>query len=235
MACGGELREGCGAVGRVPPVTTPHLTAIPASVRRTASRPRAALAAGLARSAVAAAAVGSVAALAGCGSGANVDWAVVESGPKGDTIVVVPLIALRSCDEAPQPDVRKSNANEVELGITVKQGSCDDEDARPAAPLAVKLNQPLRGQVISGPGLKPPSANPAAKPGAAVPSIVGFRLPDARAILEARAIDLEVTTGPTADATEVTSQSPQRGATGAQAGNRGAASTPVVSVRTVPR
>jgi hypothetical protein len=185
------------------------------------------------RVAAAGVAIGSAAALASCGGGTSVDWAIVQSGPGGDTLIVAPLTALRPCDGVPKADLRKSNANRVEIAVTVEQGSCGDEGARPANNLAVKLAQPLRGQQITGPGLRPPSANPAAKTSGTMPSIVGFRLPDARAILAARSLEIDRIVGPTGAATEVTSQSPPAGATGAS--TSGGTYRPTVSVRTVPR
>lgn len=174
--------------------------------------------------------------LASCGGGGErVDWAIVESGPGGDTLIIAPLTALRSCDGAPKVDLRKSNANRVELTVTAQKGSCSDEGARPAKTIAVKLAQPLRGQQITGEGLQKPSANPSAKSSGTVPSIVGFRLPDARAILAARGLEIDQVVGPTADATEVTSQSPTPGPTGATTKSVADAYRPRVTVRTVPR
>lgn len=178
-------------------------------------------------------AVGSMALLSGCGGGTSVDWAIVESTDRGETLVVAPLVALRSCDGQPKADVRKSNANRVELEITVEQGSCDDEVARPAPPLRVKLAQPLRGQQITGAGLQSPARAPGSMTADTVPSVVGFRLPDARAILKARGLEVGAITGPKADATEVTAQSPAAGAP--------LATTPAgipaeaIALRTVPR
>ncbi len=170
--------------------------------------------------------------LASCGGGGErVDWAIVESGPAGDSLIIVPLVALRSCDGQPTVDLRKSNANRVEVAVTVSKGSCSDEGARPAKTIAVRLAQPLRGQQITGEGLRPPSANPAAKTAKTVPSIVGFRIPDARAVLAARGLEIDAIVGPKVDATEVTAQSPPAGAAGAgSSGYR-----PRVTVRTVPR
>ncbi len=185
----------------------------------TIRRPRAAV-----TSAFAAAAL---TALAGCG-GSQVDWAIVESGPKGQTLIIQPLIALTGCDGEPQIDVRKSNANKIELGVTVDEGGdCDTDGAKAPKPLSVELSQPLRGQQISGPGMKPPAANPAAKQRKTVPSVVGFRVPDARAILAANGLERGTILGPNGDATEVTAQAPEPGSPIPQGG--------AVSLRTVPR
>lgn len=201
----------------VPPVTTSRLNA----------RLRGSAAAARRRGPAAAAALGSAAALAGCG-GTQADWAIVESGPKGQTLVIQPLIALSSCDGTPKVDVRKSNANKIELGVTVDEGGdCDSDGAKAPEPISVELSQPLRGQQISGPGLKPPTANPAAKQRETVPSVVGFRVPDARAILAASNLTRGTILGPKGDATEVTAQAPEPRSPLESGG--------IVSLRTVPR
>ena len=176
-------------------------------------------------------ALASVAALAGCGGGTNVDWAIIGSGPGGDTLIVAPLTALSSCDGKPKAELNKSNANRVDLGVTVEQGDCADEGARPAGPLAVELAQPLRGQKITGKGMRPPSAYPGAKTAKTVPSVVGFRVPDARAILAAHGLEIGSIVGTADSATEVTTQSPPAGAPRTSPGG----ASPTVSLRTVPR
>lgn len=170
--------------------------------------------------------------LAGCGGGSPVDWAIVDSGPDGEELIIVPLVGLRSCDGQPKVDVRKSNANRIDVGVTLDRGSCEGEEARPAEPISVRLQHPPRGQQIGGPGKRPPSANPRARTAAAMPSVVGFRLPDARAILAARGLEVGSIVGPTVAATEVTTQSPTAGTplpADAQA------ALPRVALRTVPR
>lgn len=184
------------------------------------------------RLAPAALALAAAAALAGCGGGTNVSWAIVGSGPGGDTLIVAPLTAVRSCDGKPKAELNKSNANRIDLGVTVEQGDCSDEGARPAGLLAVELAQPLRGQQITGKGLRPPSAYPGAKTAKTVPSVVGFRVPDARAIAEAHGLEIGDIFGPAVDATEVTTQSPPAGA---PLPTSPSSATPKVSLRTVPR
>jgi hypothetical protein len=64
-----------------------------------------------------------------------------------------------------------------------------------------------------------------------LPSVVGFRFPDAKAILAAHQVEIGGVVGPTVDATEVTAQAPPAGATGSNS----TGFTAVVRLRTVPR
>lgn len=183
----------------------------------------------------------------GSSSDEQVPWAIVQSADNGDALQIAPLVALTACTGQPKVDVRKSNANRVELAVSVK-GGCEGESegARPAKPIDVKLAQPLRGQQITGAKLQPPSAWPGAgrhsqKPEAmraidpdaliGIPSVVGFRFPDAKAILAAHEVEIAGVVGPTADATEVTSQAPRAGSTGSNQEGF----TASVRLRTVPR
>lgn len=160
----------------------------------------------------------------------HVPWAIVESADEGNVLRVAPLVALRPCDGTPKVDLRKSNANRVDLSVSVTRSDCGpDEAARAPRPIDVKLAQPLRGQQITGPELQAPSAYPATRTATATPSVVGFRLPDARAILAAHRLEVARVVGPTDDATEVTSQSPPAGTT------RAPAEPGRVALRTVPR
>lgn len=168
----------------------------------------------------------------GTSSDQRVAWAIVESADEGHTLRIAPLVALTACTGEPKVDLRKSNANRVDLAVTVKDADCDDDGARPAAPIDVELQQPLRGQQISGPEQMPPSAWPGVRAAqdAGLPSVVGFRFPDAKAILSAHRAVIQGVVGPTTDATEVTAQAPPPGATGASK-----LYEPAVRLRTVPR
>lgn len=177
----------------------------------------------------------------GTSSDEQVAWTIVESADDGHALRIAPLVALTACTGQPKVDVRKSNANRIDLAVSVK-GGCESEGegARPASPIDVKLAQPLRGQQISGPKLQPPSAWPgtARKPNApgklpvmGTPSVVGFRYPDAKAILDAHSVKIDGVVGPTVDATEVTAQAPPAGATS----SNDTGYTAAVRLRTVPR
>lgn len=169
----------------------------------------------------------------GTSSDEQVSWAIVGSADDGNALRIAPLVALTACTGQPKVDIRKSNANRIELAVSVKGGCETDRDgARAAAPIDVKLAQPLRGQEISGPGLQSPSAWPGVSGARStpLPSVVGFRFPDAKAILAANRAMLDGVVGPTTDATEVTAQAPPAGATGGNELYR-----PSVRLRTVPR
>lgn len=173
----------------------------------------------------------------GSSSDVQVPWAIVESADEGNTLRVAPLVAITACTGEPKIDLRKSNANRVDLSVSVKDADCDtsSDGARVAAPIGVKLAQPLRGQQITGPKLQPPSAWPgtAARRGEVLPSVVGFRFPDAKAILAAYRAEIVGVVGPTADATEVTAQAPPAGPITESGASK--VDVPAVRLRTVPR
>lgn len=167
----------------------------------------------------------------GTSSREPVAWTIVESADEGHTLRIAPLIALSACTSAPKVDLRKSNANRVDLAVTAEVDDCGpdvDDGARVPKLVEVKLAQPLRGQQITGPKLEPPSKWRGARAVDTVPSVVGFRFPDAQAILASRTLEARVGTGPTGDATEVTQQAPA-------AGTPKSAEGAVVTLRTVPR